>query len=113
MREMIDAILHQYGSALTVQRPDGTEKELRGFVQPVTSSGWQNMKKVIHPLGQLPTGQYVYIGPSDGMLGEDDLVVCMGETYRVLRCEALSLADEVLYTWGLLKKAGGEDPWNN
>lgn len=113
MRELIESILAQYGSTVTICRADGSEITVLGFVQPVTSKGWQNMQKVIHSLGQIPTGQYVYIGPADGALAEDDIAVCMGQRYRVMKCEVLCLADEELYSWGLLRKAGGEDPWNS
>lgn len=113
MQQMIAAILMQYGTAVTVRRPDGTEVSVRAFIQPVTAKSWLNMRKAVHELGDIPAGQFVYIGPAEPRPGEDDLLLSAGNRYAVRRCEVLTLADEALYTWGLLVKVGGDDPWNN
>lgn len=113
MQQMIADILTQYGSTVTLRKSDGTEQTLRAFIQPVTAKSLLNMRKTVHDLGQIPTGQFVYIGPPEPCPGENDLLLLANERYAVRRCELLMLADEPLYRWGLLVKVGGDDPWNN
>ena len=113
MQQMIAAILMQYGSTVTVRSLDGSQTVVRAFIQPVTAKSWRNMRKSVHELGDIPAGQFVYIGPAEPCPGEDDVLVCAGQRYAVRRAEVLVLADEALYTWGLLVKIGGDDPWNS
>ena len=61
MRQMIDKILNTYGSAVTLQRKD-EEFSIRVFFQPVRSKSWQYLEGNYSPLGEIPRGQYVYIG---------------------------------------------------
>ena len=113
MQQMIAAILMQYGSSVTILGADGTEQTVRAFLQPVTAKICQNMRKSVHELGDIPAGQFVYIGPPEPCPGENDVLFCAGVRYAVRRCEVLMLADEALYTWGLLVKVGGDDPWSS
>ena len=61
MRQIIDKILNCYGFSMLLPRIDG---EIRGFLQPVTS-GNKKAQWDICPLGQVPEGQYTYIGPAE------------------------------------------------
>lgn len=112
MRAFVERILQGYGSLVTVQ--DGeSARTFRAFVQPVTEKGWQNMQKVIRTLGQVPKGQFVYIGPAGAALSEGQTVQAFGEAFLVRRYETVYLADKALYDWALLQRAGGADPWNS
>lgn len=113
MKELLDAILAGYGSAMTILHEDGTQIPVRAFLQPVTGKSWQNMQTAVRSLGQIAPGQFVYIGPAQTAVSENDRLLLGAERYQMRRAEMLRLADETLYVWGLAVKDGGDDPWNN
>ena len=104
-------VLRRYGTALTVEQA-GRRLEVRGLLRPVLSRSWQNMEHVLGGLGQVPRGQYLYIGPPVPRVAQDDLVRCDGRTYRFRRVEPVLLGDAVAYLWGLCVTEGGEDQWS-
>lgn len=112
MRALIESIIQGYGSLVTVTEGQSA-RTFRAFVQPVTEKGWQNTKKVIRALGEVPKGRYVYIGPADCALSEGQIVTVREQAYLVRRFETVYLADEAMYGWALLARAGGDDPWNS
>ena len=99
MKTLMESILQGYGSLVTV-REGKSARTFRAVVQPVTEKGWQATRKVIETLGKIQTGQYVYIE-------------AQGEEFLVRRCETRYLADEAVYVWALLVKAGGEAAWSS
>lgn len=113
MREVLDAILAGYGSAMTVLREDGTQEHVRAFFQPVSGKSWQNMRTAVRSLGEIAPGQFVYIGPAQTAVSEADRLLLGTERYQIRHTEVLHLADEALYVWALAVKDGGDDPWNN
>jgi hypothetical protein len=56
MRKMAEGIFRQYGTAMVLISGD-TEKQIRGFFQPVRSKSWQSMVNAATPLGEIPRGQ--------------------------------------------------------
>lgn len=110
MRERIDKILAQYGSEMLLAQADG-ERTVRAFLQPVTASSREVVRKAVGHLGELPGGRWVYIGPADAPLREEDRIVLRGERFRVRQAELLVVAEEALYVWALLQKDGGEAAW--
>ncbi len=110
MRKTIERIIEHYGSS--VSAVSGTQsREFRAFLQPVTSKSWQNMEKVFGPLGEIPRGQYLYLGPAQEDILEAEFLRCQGREYLVRRADTLLFGDEALYVWGLCVKKGGADPW--
>ena len=103
MKTLMESILQGYGSLVTVREGESA-RTFRALVQPVTEKGWQATRKVIETLGKIQKGQYVYIGPADEV---------QGEKFLVRRCETRYLADEAVYVWALLVKAGGEAAWSS
>ena len=61
MRQMVGKILETYGSAVTLQQGEDSFA-IRVFFQPVRSKSWQYLEGNYSPLGEIPRGQYVYIG---------------------------------------------------
>lgn len=112
MKELIDAVLEGYGSMMRAETEEMTEY-FRAFLQPVTQKGWENTKKLIGSLGRIPKEQYVCIAPAGSPLEEGAKVKARGQTYLVRRSETMYLAEEAVYTWALLTKAGGEAPWSS
>ena len=112
MKALIQSILTGYGSLVTIRDGEST-RTFRAFIQPVTEKGWQNTRKIIASLGQVPKGQYVYIGPAEMELLEGQMLEARWQKYLVRRCEKVFLGEEAMYTWALLTKVGGADPWNS
>ena len=112
MRRMLEHILAQYGSEMTLHMAEG-ERRVRAFLQPVTAKGLEAARRTIQELGEIPEERYLYIGPAQTPLQEDDSVEFQAERYRVCRAQTLVVADEALYVWALARKEGGNDPWTS
>ena len=107
---MVDKILMQYGSAMTLTGSGGTA-EVRGFLQPVRSKSLQNMVPVMTPLGEFSRGQYIYIGPAGTAAEEGDTLTLGDKAYTIRRAELYYYGDEPAYLWGLCVEKGSEDTW--
>ena len=105
MREILEGIIAHYGSAVTAVR-NGQERGFRAFLQLVTSKSWQNMERVFGPLGEIPRGQYLYIGPAAQDVAQAEFLRCGGT-------ESIYVGDEALYIWGLCVRKGADDPWSS
>ena len=112
MRQMIEKILNGYGSAVTLLHQDSTF-EIRAFFQPVRSKSWQNLTNVATPLGEVPRGQYVYIGPAETDVQQGDLLTIGGGKYIFRRVEPYWYGDEKVYIWGLCVEKGVNDTWGS
>ena len=110
MRRKVDSILRQYGSRMILQKSDG-DHEIRGFLQPVRSKSWQYLEGDYSPLGEIPRGQYVYIGPAMPGAEEGDAVTVEGRTYWIRRGEQILDGNGPVYCWGMCVEKGGEDTW--
>ena len=97
---------------MTVETEDGKRK-VRGFFQPVRSKSWQNMVSLDTPLGEVPRGQYVYIGPPDVMARDGDVLTVGSRDYVFRRVEPYFYGDRAVYLWGLCMEKGGNDTWGS
>lgn len=112
MRRMAEKILRSYGTDMTVT--SGTEaKTVRGFFQPVRSKSWQNMVSLATPLGEVPRGQYTYVGPAGTPVREGDTVTVGENTYLFRRVEPFLYGNETVYLWGLCVEKGVNDTWGS
>ena len=107
---MVSKILSAYGSKLVLVH--GEESlEIRAFFQPVRSKSWQYLEGNYSPLGEIPRGQFVYIGPVEpGALAGDTLTVD-GKDYWLRRTELVRDGNGPVYCWGMCVEKGGEDTW--
>ncbi len=112
MRAIIENLIESYGSAVTAVE-NGREHSFRAFLQLVTSKSWQNMERVFGPLGEIPRGQYLYIGPAAQDVAGADVLRVGGTEYLVRRAEPILVGDEALYIWGLCVRKGADDPWSS
>lgn len=112
MRQIIERIIEDYGAAVTAVQ-DGQPRCFRAFLQLVTSKSWQNMERVFGPLGEIPRGQYLYIGPAAQDISDADHLRCGRVDYIVRRAEPIYVGDEALYIWGLCVRKGADDPWSS
>lgn len=109
--QTIKLLMEHYGTGLLLCR-DGETREFKAFLQPVTSKSWQNMERLFGGLGEIPRGQYLYLGPPEVLLAAGDELQAGAQSYIVRKAEALSLGDRPLYLWALCVRKGGDDPWN-
>ena len=110
MRQMIDKILNAYGSAVTLHRQD-VVFSIRVFFQPVRSKSWQYLEGNYSPLGEIPRGQYVYIGPVEPLASAGDTLTVGEKSYWLRRSELIRDANGPVYCWGMCVEKGGEDNW--
>lgn len=112
MKKMVAGILRQYGSKITLERSSGTVV-VKGFFQPVRSKSWQSLTNIATPLGEIPRGQYVYIGPADTMVSLGDVLHIGEESYIFRRVEPYRYGEEQIYIWGLCVEKGVNDTWGS
>lgn len=107
---MMDRILQRYGTVARVEH-EGQEEKVRIFFQPSTSKSWQNMEPVRSPLGKLPGGQYLYIGPAGVEIHPGDRVALGQKEYILRRAEVIQDRSGPVYRWGLCVEKGRDDAW--
>ena len=107
MRRMIEKILNCYGLSVILSR---TGSVVRAFLQPVTSES-RKARQEICPLGQIPEGQYTYIGPAEPEILVGDQLEFDGKLYLFREVEKLHDSEGPVYSWGLCVEKGGEDSW--
>ena len=108
MQQMIGKILATYGVSITRKEERVT---YRGFFQPVRSKSWQYLEGNFSPLGEVPRGQYVYIGPAEQLLDVGETLQVGDRDYMVRRLEPVYYGEEIAYYWGMCVEKGGEDRW--
>jgi len=112
MRRKLEKMMDRWGTTMTLQR-DGVNWELKGFLQETGSRNWQNMEKVFTPLGEIPRGQYLYLGPLEPETGVGDVLLKGGRIFEIRRSEVIYFGDAPAYSWGLCVEKGGEDTWGS
>lgn len=108
---MMDKVLQRYGIQAQVEH-EGRTEAVRIFFQPSTSKSWQNMEPVMGPLGKVPGGQYLYIGPAWLEIQPGDRVTVGERSYLLRRAEAVADGTGPVYRWGLCVRKGGDDVWD-
>jgi hypothetical protein len=71
------------------------------------------MNPIVTPLGQLPGGQYLYIGPAEQEIAQGDQVSVGGNEYILRRVETYLDKNGPIYRWALCVRKGGEDDWGD
>ena len=107
MKELVQRLIDRYGSDMTITTAEG-EVRTRGFLQLVTSKSWQNMERMVSTGGEIPRGQYLYVGPADLTLRGRDIIFTAGHTYIVRRADAIVYKNQPLFIWGLCVEGGDE-----
>lgn len=103
-------LIRQFGSR--IRRTSGTSTaEYTAILQPVTSKSWQNMERMIPNAGEIPRGQYLYIGPAAQALKNGDVIRFDSRDFIVRRADRVFFRDEALFVWGLCVEGGGKEPW--
>jgi hypothetical protein len=109
MEELIGRILEKYGTPMEVLQ-QGKWLPLRAFLQPSHTKNRQDMRREVTPIGCIPGGQYVFIGPV-GKVAEGDTLRMSGSYYVVQRLDTLHYGADAVYSWGLCSRGGEADTW--
>ena len=88
MKRRIAALIRRYGSSVQAVFPDRTEI-VRAFLQPVTSRSWQNMDHMIPTGGEVPRGQFLYIGPPELDIRGAEHLYLAGRYFLVRRADMI------------------------
>lgn len=110
MEQMIGKILKTYGTVVTLCHQE-QKFEVRAFFQPVRSKSWQYLEGNYSPLGEIPRGQYVYLGPVSPTAEAGDVIKVGNKAYLLRRTELIRDNQGPVYCWGMCVEKGGEDTW--
>lgn len=103
MKEILDALFHAYGQAVTLTR--GEEKEtFSAFVQPLRREKEQEPREAT-ALGWVDQRRWRYIGPGQPAVQDGDKLSCGGENFAVQGAAPVRLGDAILYWHAVLR------PW--
>mgnify|MGYP004491912583 CR=1 FL=1 len=89
------------------------QRHRAAFLQPVTSRSWQNMDHMIPTGGEVPRGQFLYIGPPELDIRGAEHLYLAGRYFLVRRADMIVFDDAELFLWGLCVEGGREDPWSS
>lgn len=107
MKTLLERMMGRWGMLLYWHH-EGKREPVRGFFQPVTTRSWQKLKREITPLGEAPTGMYVYMGPADREIQEGDQLEVAGRFYIFRKTELIFDRNGPVYQWGLCARKGRE-----
>lgn len=106
MVNVLERVMERFGTAM-IWRSGEKEEALRGFLQPVTTRSWQKLHRDVTPLGEVPQGLYVYMGPVSRSLQPGDALVLGQRCYQVRRTELVYDRNGPAYLWALCARKGG------
>lgn len=107
MVRSVEKLMASHGCDMTLVR-GGESRTIRGFLQPVGSSSWQSMVPQATVVGQVPQGQYTYLGPVTAEAREGDFLLLGQKRYLLLRVETYRYENTPIYQWGLCVERNGE-----
>ena len=110
MRGVVERMMNKYGTAVRLCR-NGEEWPLKAFFQSVRSKSWDFSDSDYSPLGEIPRGRYVYMGPLEPEAAVGDTIRVDGRAYLVRRSEIVRDGRGPVYCWALCLEKGGEDNW--
>lgn len=107
MRQMIDSLLEKFGMDAVV---NGIHTRI--FLQFSNSKSWDSMNPILTPIGQIPGGQYLYIGPADVEIAVGHEVTVGDGAYIMRRCEVYQTQEGPIYRWALCALKGSGTKWD-
>lgn len=105
MRKLIDRVFVRYGTEATLCTGDATAT-VKVFFQSVNSKSWQNMERVFHPLGYVPSGQYVCMLPAEAVAEVGSTLSVAGSDYVICRVEKMPICTQPAYQWAICTGKG-------
>ena len=110
MRSVVERMMEKYGTAVKLCRGN-REWPIKAFFQSVRSKSWDLSESEYSPLGELPRGRHVYIGPLEPEAAAGDTIWVEDKAYLVRRSEIIRDGSGPVYCWGLCLEKGGTDTW--
>ena len=107
---MMGRIVEKYGTPVVLRRGEAAW-EVRAFFQPVRSKSWDASDSSYSPLGEIPRGRYIYLGPLEPEAAAGDTIERGHRQFLVRRSELVYDQKGPAYCWALCLEKGGEDHW--
>lgn len=105
-------MLREYAAPMTLLRGD-QEIQIRAFLQDTHSKSIYATQREFSPLGEVPKGIYVYIGPVEPAASVGDGLRYQGRLLEMRRTELVMLGQTPIYCWGLCVEKGSDDQWGS
>ena len=107
MRKMVEKLLKQHGMEIRVEG-----RAVRALFQPVTGKLERLAERVPGLLGVESAKRYIYIGPVEPQLREDQEIRVEDRGYLVRTAQRIAGNDGPAYTWAMCVEKGREVPWS-
>lgn len=107
MRKMVEKLLSQHGMEIRVEG-----RVVRALFQPVTGKLERLAVRVPGLLGVENGKRWIYIGPLEPQLREDQSLTVEGRSYLVRSVQRINGNDGPVYTWAMCVEKGREEPWS-
>lgn len=102
----ISETIERYGGIVNIET-NGKRLSSKGFVEPLRYKNKIYIGGEYHRLGFRRTEKYLFVGPSDVDLCENESVIeTQGNKYIVKRCEKYFVKDIPIYMWAILVPFG-------
>lgn len=109
----VKRLIERYGQRVEAVTEDGVSSgSYRAFIQPVRYKNKMYLNDVESPIGTVSENYYLYIGPADVQLKENEgRVIIRSDSMRCTaeRAESVYLGTEPIYVWAILRRVVEED----
>lgn len=105
MRKMVEKLLHQHGMEIRVEG-----RQVRALFQSVTGRLERLAERTPGVLGVENGKRYIYIGPVEPEIREDQVLTVEGRDYLVRSAQRINGNDGPVYTWAMCVEKGREEP---
>ena len=112
MYKSTEGLISRFGTPMVLRRKTG-DRKIKCFLHHSGSRSWERTNMEYSPLGKIPGGQYLYIGPAGETPEVGDVLIRGDKHFEFRRVEAVLLRSRVLYCWGMCVEKGGDIPWGN
>ena len=107
MRKMVEKLLKQHGMEIRVEG-----RTVRALFQSVTGKLERLAERVPGVLGVESGKRWIYIGPVEPELREDQELTVGDKGYLVRTAQRIQGNDGPVYTWAICVEKGREEPWS-
>ena len=107
MRKMVEKLLKQHGMEIQVEG-----QRVRALFQSVTGKLERLAVRLPGLLGVENSKRWIYIGPVEPQLREDQVLTVEGRRYLVRSAQHITGNDGPAYTWAMCVEKGREEPWS-
>lgn len=106
MENTVAKLMASYGNTMTLIH-GGEEISVKCFLQDTRSKGESYAQREYSPLGEVPRGMYLYLGPPDQPVTVGDSLIWRKRRFEFRRVQPMTVKDSVCYYWGQCLEMGG------